>query len=198
MPLFDRTDFRLTRGALALVAVVAPLVLVGLTVVDWLRGEPLAWSGDTGSTGDLGGLVHAAGGATLTWDGAAEIRVSDASVGLWLAVLAPQLLLAAAVTTVALLLRHVVGEIQAGRPFTASSLRALRVTGVVVLVASVVVPCVSGLTTSAVVERAVDDDALSVSVGFSPLWSLAGFLVLALAEAFRAGARLTEDVEGLV
>ncbi len=127
------------------------------------------------------------------------MSVADASTGLWVGTLATGLVLALAVVAVALLLRHVVGQVRAGAPFTTSSLRALRAVGVVIAATSVLHPFVAGFATSAVMSRALaDSSSYSVGFDFSPLWLLAGMVVLAVAEAFRTGVRLTEDVEGLV
>ncbi len=198
MALIDRIDHLITRGLLLVVAVAAPVLLVGLPLVDWVRGEPLATSGDTGSHGDLGALVHEASGAQLTWAGEADVSIADAAPTLWLTVLVPASLLAVATASVALLLRHVVGQIETGRPFTASSLRALRAAGVVVVAASVTVPLVSGWATARVMDRALTGATSGMSFTFQPLWLLAGVLVVVLAEAFRTGIRLTDDVDGLV
>jgi hypothetical protein len=110
----------------------------------------------------------------------------------------PAALLAVATASVALLLRYVVGQIETGRPFTASSLLALRAAGMVVVTASVAVPLVSGWATARVMDRALSGGTSGISFTFQPLWLLAGVLVLVLAEAFRTGIRLTDDVDGLV
>lgn len=196
MQLHSRTDATITRAVLTAVAVIAPVVLVAVPAIDWLRGEPLTWAGSTGEGRTLDG---AAAGASLTWDGQAQATIEDAGTGLWLGALATGLVLAAAVVAVALLLRYVVGQIRAGRPFTEGSLKALRTVGVVIAATSVVQPLVDGFATSAIMARAVaGDDGFEVGFGFSPLWLLTGMLVLAVAEAFRSGLRLTQDVEGLV
>lgn len=201
MPLVDRADATLTRAALLAVAVLAPLLLVVVPALAWVSGSRLVWTGAVGDGGRLPAQLlddAVAQGARLTWDGTAEISVDGASTGLWLAVLVTDLLLAAAVVAVSLLLRRVVGAIRADRAFTTGSLRALRVCGVVVVVTAVLHPLADGVTTALVLREAVPGSPWSVGFTFSPLWVLAGALVLVLAEAFRAGLSLREDVDGLV
>ncbi|GAA5145416.1 hypothetical protein GCM10023340_14700 [Nocardioides marinquilinus] len=195
MPLLDRGDATLTRGLLLAIAVVAPVLLVGLPLLDWVRGEPLVWAGAVDRQGEVPGAVA---GSTVRWNGGVDVTVDGAPAGLWLLTLATGVVLALAVVAVALLLRRVVGDVRAGRPFTQQGLRALRGVGLVVASASILVPVLDGVATSAVLDHAVADDGLSLAIDFSPLWLLAGVLVLVVAEAFRHGLELTHDVDGLV
>jgi hypothetical protein len=195
---FDRDDFLITRWALLGLAVLAPLLLLGRPLLAWILGDPLSWTGDTGASADLSGVVGAGDTAQVRWAGLADVRLDDARAGLWLLTLVPAALLSGAVCAVALLLHRLVGAIEAGTPFTPAGLTALRAVGIVIAAAAVVVPMAEGTANAFVMSEAVPDAVVGIGWTFDLPWMLAGLVVLALAEAFRVGTRLADDVEGLV
>lgn len=99
------------------------------------------------------------------------------------------------------LLLRIVRTLRAGDPFVAANARRLTVMGFLVAVGGIVLQAVRTAAEMAVIER-VDRLAPGVVGGrefeLSFLPVAAGLLLVGLAEVFRQGARLREDVEGLV
>lgn len=194
----SRTDLAITRAVLVLCAVVVPVVLIVLPVLDWAAGRPLAWSGTVAASTHFDSGAPLAAGTRLHWDGHAGVTLADPSPGLWLATLVPAGLSTAAICFVLLMTWQLLGRLQAGTPFVAASVTALRSIAFVVLVASIVVPLASSAVNTAVMAQALEDATPGLTVEFNPILILTGVLVLALAEAFQVGVRLSADVEGLV
>ena len=197
-PTFDRLDFLATKLLLAAVGIGVPLFTVVVPLGRWVTGGTLTWElDDVGRPALRSGLrlrdgVDVTGGATL------GLRIPDAGATTWLVSLVPGLLLSAAVGLVVLQLLRLVRNIQDGRPFDATSARALRLIGATVLAATFVVGVGTGVADAVVSDRALSGDGVSMSVSTSFVPLVAGLLVLALAEAFAQGVRMQDDVEGLV
>jgi len=110
-------------------------------------------------------------------------------------------LLGLTVGAAALLLLPVLGSISAGEPFRRGNARRFAVLAAVVAVHGVAAPLLPAAATSSVLRRTGLSELgvfepESVTFGFLPLVVVVGLLVLA--EAFRRGEQLADDVEGLV
>ncbi len=99
----------------------------------------------------------------------------------------------------ALALAPVLGAIAAGRPFQPANSRRLVVLGVTVAVAGVLAPLLPQLAGILVLRRTGLAGARFIdTASVEPTPLLVGALILALAAAFRSGARMADDVRGLV
>jgi len=200
---FTRSDFRILRGVLLLLVVLAPVLGIGVPLLSWTGGDALQWEAEVRTT-DVDralppGLVRSAEDVTLRWDGRARFELADASSSEWLLALLPLGVGSIAASAVALILLRLVKRTRRGDPFTAGSVTALRAIGVILVAAGVVVPLLTGFADHELVGRALaDDQAFGATFQFSFVWFGVAMLLFALAEAFRTGERLTRDVEGLV
>jgi len=199
---FDRWDFLGTKVLLMLVAVVTPLVTVVLPVVTWLTGGALVWEGEVGSPAALQQPdVVALGGADLRWPGTATVSLPDADTAVWLASLLPGLVVSLTTVTVALLMSWLLRRIQRGDAFVAASVTVLRLVGLTLVVGSLVTRASSAIADASVQSSAVGTNpyvTVTLSLSAPLAFILVGLLVAAVAEAFAHGARLADDVAGLV
>ncbi len=134
-------------------------------------------------------------------DGTVVVAAWGSTVGEQLLARGDSALLGLVVGAAALLLVPVVGSISAGEPFRRGNARRLAVLAGVVLVHGVVAPLLPAAATSSVLHRT----GLSELEVFEPDGATFGLLpfvvvvgLLVLAEAFRRGEQLADDVEGLV
>ncbi len=196
---WDRSDYVFTRGATIATAAIVCVVSVGLPLWDWLRGNPLVGVVDTGSvdTPLPESLAAAEPGATLTWDGVVQLQIADPSAGLRLAALLPSLLVAALAVAIAVTLHRLIGAAEAGRPFAPATTRSLRTVGWLIFAGALLLPMIGGFADSLLILDAIDEQ-VSASYSLSLGWVALGLLVLLLAEIFRIGSRLADDVDGLV
>ena len=198
---FDRWDFLVTRIALGLVIVAAPLFGVVLPFARLFGDRPLRWYGDTGQGGDLPPeLVQPGPGGDVVWNGDASVSIPDPSIGLELLSLVPTFLGVAAATFVAYLLLRLLTRIQRGEPFVESSVRSLRLISVTVLIGGAVTPIANAIVNAEIMQRATQEASPMVQfdVGAVISWGLVALLIAAVAEAFAQGVRMSRDVEGLV
>ncbi|MFT4011644.1 MAG: DUF2975 domain-containing protein [Nocardioidaceae bacterium] len=202
-PLWDRTDYLSLQAAIAFAALIVTAVSVGLPLWDWARGNPVYGIIETPAISHElpASLAAARPGASLTWDGVIQAEVADPSAALRLVNLIPGLLLSIAVIVVAAILYRLVVAARAGRPFVPAAVRDLRIVAVVIFAASVLIPVASAYAGSRLHTAAIADDALfsvSASFGLNLAWIGLAMLVFVLAEVFRIGQRLADDVDGLV
>jgi hypothetical protein len=198
---FDRWDFLVTRIALGLVIVAAPVFGVLLPFARSFGNGPLRWYGDTGQGGDLPSeLVQTGRGGDVVWNGDASVSIPDPPIGLELLSLVPTFLGVAAATFVAFLLLRLLTRIQRGEPFVESSVRSLRLISVTVLIGGAVTPIANGIVNAEIMQRATQEASpmVQTDVGTIISWGLVALLIAAVAEAFAQGVRMSRDVEGLV
>ena len=196
----------LLRGFLRLLVLVTPLFV--LFVRSWTRTiEGSRWLDPrTGlASGELPRTIGALRGRDTSVEVEARIRyvIDHASVGMWVLSLLPALVLALAVSTVALLLLRLMNETYAGRPFSEHGVRRLRLVAAVVGIAAVIVPLLNAVSFHAMVARVLPARRQGFFEGWDVFgatipWLVVALLVLAVAEAFDIGAGLADDVDGLV
>jgi hypothetical protein len=149
---------------------------------------------------DMPGLPH---GVTVSVPGnAVSLDVARLSTGLRLLTEASGIVTALAVAAGAWWLAGLLRTVAAGRPFDRrNAARLLGLTGAV-LVGGVLAPILDDLVGFTLLDRLglVDSDSrfvlTLVHVDFTPL--LLALVILGAAEAFRRGAALADDVDGLV
>ena len=188
---YDRWGLVFLLGAVALGAVLAWVVQ---PVADWVTGAPLTpgvVSTVTVPPLDAAGIGY--GPASYAVD------VVDPSAGHRLLDLVPgvlgSVLVVLACWCIVLLLRTVA----AGDPFDPVNVVRLRVVAAVLVLGVPVVDVLQSLV-NAVLLGGLDLGALELPFRLDIPWvpMLAGLVVAMLAEAFKAGSRLRDDVDGLV
>jgi hypothetical protein len=205
-----RPDLRSVRGIDALSAVVllygasSLAVAVGGPITQLLQPGGQVAVGLNGSGEDaLGRLPGLPPGTSLEVGSQSELLLSASSLPWWLRLLteAPAAVAGLCGALGAFLVWRLLRDARAGRTFEAKSPDRLVALAAVVLVASLGSQLLDGVARAAVLDH-VDAEGPG-----SPLvWGfeldltavLLGFVLVALAEAFRHGRRLTQDVDGLV
>lgn len=125
-----------------------------------------------------------------------DIGVAHPGAGIW-ALVALRLAAQAALVLGGLwLLRLLLAEAIAGRPFGAKSVRLLQLASGLLVAYWTVVEILRAPLTIAIIERAGGDGSFSTSLSFLPLIAALG--LLALAEIWRHGHRLQRDAEGTI
>lgn len=183
-------------------------VLVGaVAVVGSVAQLAVTAFGDAGVPVDLparsldgvAGAHPEAGGVTVATDGTVEAVVSDPSVRQVLLSTLTWLPTVVLVVAVLALLVRILRDARSGDPFTARTVRRLRVLAAVALAGGVVVAVVESLCATALVATVLPSAggtywSLTLPVG----WVFAGFAFLALGELVRRGLALREDLDGVV
>ncbi|MBJ7456172.1 MAG: DUF2975 domain-containing protein [Thermoleophilia bacterium] len=194
----DRTAQVLLEGVLLLSMVVAGigslLAVIG-TVRDRTveRSVPLAPEHVDLGPGAGGYSVEAATG-TATLDGAGG--------GALIGSVAPQVLGAAVVVGTAYLLWRVVRSLREGDPFNRRNARRLTAAALIVMIGGTAVGVVDAMVglvfATEAAEALGDDSAVAPGTGLSFLPIAIGLVLGVLAEVFRRGAAMREELEGLV
>jgi hypothetical protein len=170
------------------------------------RDEMLFW---TGSVGYATGFpedeqVRPQNGASFTWDGDLDVRLDEPDTGLKLLAALPDSLAALAIAVVCMLLLLVVLDTHHGHPFLSHNAQRLRAVAFVIFIAAVLIPLAHAWANQEIMTTAVQPEGREFSglfdfqLGTTVQWSLVGLFVLSIAEVFRIGGRLADDVEGLV
>lgn len=191
---FGRSD-RWGLGLLLALGVTATLsVKVVVPILDWVRGEDLAvpYFSRVDVPGLSAGLGHTqADYQILIPDPTARQRLLDLIPGLGYAVL---------VAAIAWLVLGLVRTIGRAQPFAAANVRRLRTLALLLMVGWSVLYFAEASCSLAI----LTDEDLGVDGGPRAILQLpvvpfaVGMVTALLAEAFRVGARLEDDVEGLV
>lgn len=200
---FDRWDFLATRILLIASVVITAVFNVALPAADWLRGRPLVWQLDTALRPEADQLKP---GIRGVHDGRVTVSIPDASAGTWVATLAPGLITCLIAGVLVWLVWRLLGGIQAGRPFVAGSVAWLRAIAATLILGPIPLGAAFGFANGSVTAAAISQIPptpiilLTIDSSASNGWLLVGLglLVAAIAEAFAKGARLQEDVDGLV
>jgi nitrogen fixation/metabolism regulation signal transduction histidine kinase len=147
---------------------------------------------------DLVGSAQLVSGSVASGSLAGTVVVQDATATQHGWALVPVVVLLVLAVVVTRLLLGVVRSLRTGDPFTTANARRLATLGTVIIVGGVLLPLVQAVAFQAVLEPLLLDAPPSWELDLH-LWpALAGVLVGFLAEVFSRGARLREDVEGLV
>lgn len=187
---WSRTDQVVLEGLLWALPVVA-LVRVGLDGVAALRGRPLE---ATGYLPDE--LVRGSGVVTGQLRGTVLVQDPTASQYGW--DLVPSVVLLVLSVIAARLLLGLARSLRSGDPFTQRNAGRLRWLGILLLVGGMFVPSMQAIAFEGVIDPLLPGPPTGPSQGldFTPI--VIGMLVFFLAEVFGRGARMREDVEGLV
>lgn len=191
---FDRYDSWALATLLALVSLAAVVAGVVAPLVGWAGGHPLhvPYSGEVS--------VPALDAVNQPYSTARyDLKLNDPTTGQRLLALGPGVALATLTVACAVLVFAVMRDIVRGEPFQPRSVTRLRMLAGLVAVGLPVVWFVRATATGQLLS-AVDLGGLPVAttVDIPVIPMLAGVTIALLAEAFRAGARLRDDVEGLI
>lgn len=192
---FDSTDFQLTKLVGALSAAAAAIITVIVPIVRWVRGEPLVALVDSSTA-----IANPAPGVTVTQGPQMELEFAAPTAMQWLASLIPAAFFVALLAAAVWLLWRLLDDVRAGQPFSLMNVRRLRGIAGVIVFGGFVHFTIEGLAAGYLLRQAgvVDIFLVNESTVQDFLVVGLGFLLAALAEAFRRGIELEDDVEGLV
>lgn len=191
---FDRWDGMVLRGALWLIVVLGVGANVVQPVVAWVRGDALSVS----YPGEI--TVPELDRVGTAYDnGVYDVAVANPTDWQRLADLAPGVLMALLIAAVVVLLQRVLRHIVTGEPFAPGQVTRLRL---VAFLLGLGVPIVlaTEFVAGGVLLGSVDLGGMDISAAINFPWLMltAGMVVALLAEAFKSGAGLRDDVSGLV
>ncbi len=188
---YDRWGLVVLLGAVAIGVLAAQVVD---PVVAWLRAEPL-------TTGVVSAVTVPQLDAVGIGYGSAsyDVSVSDPNAGQRLLSLVPGVLLAVLVVTACWCIVLLLRTVASGDPFDPMNVTRLRIVAAALYIGVPVVYVLQALVDSLVL-GGLDLGGLDLSFRLEIPWvpMLVGLVVAMLAEAFKAGSRLRDDVDGLV
>ena len=192
---FDRADRWSLVVLLGLVALVTLAVQVVLPLVGWARGR--GHLARLPRPGRGAGARH--GGRHARLPGPRRRHAHRPTAAQRLLDLLPGVLLTAVVVAGAWLVLRVLRDVAAGDPFRPRNVTRLRALAVLVAIGLPVVWFAQGAVDLGLL-TSLDIDAGVAGVVVAVPWApvVAGMLVALVAEAFKLGAGLRDDVEGLV
>ena len=191
---FDRSDRWGLGILLGWVVVITVTTNIVLPILRWADGDGILLSFLSDVTVPELDAVGTSYGVA-----AYDVTLADPTVAQRLLDLAPGVLIVGLMTAGSLLIVAVMRTIAAGDPFVAANVRRMRQLAAVLLVGPFFTLFLSMSVHGALLSD-VDLGGLGLSVVLDIPWPwfIAGMVVALLAEAFKAGSRLRDDVEGLV
>jgi len=194
---WGRTDSRLLQGLLGLAFAVEAVIGLVVPLLNVAGVLDVATSREVPVT-NLGTTLAEAGGLKLSVSESAMLTVVDPSLGQRVLLDLPAVVDAVLILLGIYWLFLVARTLCVGDPFAPRN--PFRLFGIAVLIAvgTFVDSLLTGITTHRLVAGTSLQDHVPFSIHFSFLPLAVAVLVAALAEAFRIGARLRADTEGLV
>lgn len=195
---FSKTDFQLTRLVAGLAALATLVIAVVKPVAAWVVGDPLVAEVERLAETPADGAKP---GVTLTHGSAVTAEFADAGASLWLASIIPGALFAGILIVVLWLLWRLLGDVERGEPFTLANVWRMRGIAWAMVGGAFLLFTVDGLANAYLTQHAAEGASTiftNTTTGSDLLLPGAGFLIGALAEAFKRGVVLEGDVEGLV
>lgn len=193
---FSRGDYLGTKVLLLLSGVLYAALALVPRLVDWASGSALVVHGATSAPGPV--IDEPTPGVVGRYTDQAEWVVAEPTTAQRLVALLPSLVTAVLLAGALVILWRLVATTQRGVPFDRRSVASLRVLGALVLAYGLVDVFAPPAVLLAVFWSGAGPSiayTLDLTTGFP---FVIGFLVLVLAESFRVGLRLRDDVEGLV
>lgn len=195
---FSRVDYLILRVILVVTMVASGCV--GLVA-------PLfAWATDRPINATFARNIDAAAGHFPAGVGAQNpveiaVAVNDPSAAERVVDALPNLLIAAIIIIVCWLVLRLLNDLRRGEPFSAANVRRVRIIAALVGIGAIVVSfCESVSNAQLLVNRLpANSDMDAVFIMSVPLpWLVAMLLLAVVAEVYRRGTELRDDVEGLV
>jgi Protein of unknown function (DUF2975) len=193
---FDRADY---LGAKIILGItVAGSILFGLVgpILDAVNNAPLP----VAYTTKVASGIELPRGATHDGSATVHLLLADATLVERFTQALPQFLFAAMTIAVAWLLYLLLRSTQAGEPFTRRNVMRLNVIALTVGIGGMLTQYAQGFANSAIYTtgRLPGQAGLSFEMTLTPLPLVVMLMVALIAEAFRRGVALRDDVEGLV
>lgn len=193
-----RSDFLIARVVTIAVVVLGPLFALWGRLSDWVAGRPLTWISwedrgpeFAGSSTDAGVRAHHSG--ELVWE------QTGAGVGRWFVSLLPDLVTGAVIAVSALLVLRLIKRIESGEPFDTSSVWYVRVLGLMTFCYGMFMPLLVLIIGVVLTFGVQDEPAYGFQFDGSDFLPIAvGLVLLVVAEVWRRGKEIADDVEGLV
>lgn len=194
---FSAGDYVATKVLLVLVALLYPALVLVPQLLDLAAGRPLVLRGP-GPDGAAPVVGEPPDGVVGRYDDTVIWSIAEPSVGQRVVVLLPVVVTTAFLAVGLVVLWRLVSATRRGVPFDRSMVRRLRVLGVLLLAYGLLAFFAAPMVLLAVF-WSVPGTPVALGVDVPALLPVVlGFVVLVLAESFRVGLRLSEDVEGLV
>ncbi len=191
---FDRWDRLGMAALLGLISLATGVVALARPVVAWSGGDDLAVPfASPIQVPELDAAGQPYG------EGEYDLAVNDPTTAQRVLDLAPGLLVLALVLAACWLVFRLMRDIGAGQPFAARNVTRLRLLAAI-LIFGVPIAAFARLACTGAIVGGLDLGGLPPAAWFEIPWLpvvLGGFVAL-LAEAFKTGARLRDDVDGLV
>jgi hypothetical protein len=193
---FDRADY---LGAKIILGItVAGSILFGLLgpILDAVNNAPLPVTYTT----QVASGIQLPRGATLYGPATVHLLLEDATLVERFTQALPELLFGAMTIAVGWLLYQLLRSTQAGEPFTRRNVMRLNVIALTVGIGGTLTQVLQGIADNAIhgTGRLPSTGTLSFEMTFTPLPLVVMLIVALIAEAFRRGVALRDDVEGLV
>lgn len=194
---FDKSDFAWSYIAIALAGLGVLVFAVLKPIVAWLRGAPLELDVllpdgaplDIETVSEVTAVGHVA-----------SLALADAPTTTWLLRIGLGLLFTAAVVAVLVLLFRFMHSIDADSPFTAANVRRLQFMAGILLIGPILAFWIQALWNGHLLSLAFGIELTWVSRIDNAYYAIFGFgtLLACIAEVFRRGLTLEDDVDGLV
>lgn len=199
---FDRWDFLSTKVLIVLAGLLVPIFTLLVPAAMWAQNKPLEWAGPTGQDEKARSAeAIAKSGTEAHWADQAVVKITDASTEVWMASLLPGAVLTLVTLSICWFLYRLITGIQREKEFTSASVWALRGIALSLLIGAAAYTVVTGIADDIVMNSAVNGPEtalITISIVGPILISVVALIIAAIAEAFAHGAKIQDDVEGLV
>jgi len=193
---FDRADRIGARALIAAVLAGTAYVTILEPIRRWVGGDPVEVGA---SLQQVGAPSLPAGGLRVESPTDVALSVAAPTDGERLAQLLVGLATLACVALVGVLVLRLVGDLGRGDPFQRRNVTRLRVIALVVGFGPLLLAIVgSGVDAWLLARRMPEGASYTASWDVPVAWIVAMLLLAAIAQAFAIGARLRDDVEGLI
>lgn len=191
-------DYVAASVGVIVVMAVGVVSLLAPSAVVWAMGDPLTVVSQANEVGPAAPL-NPLPGVTVTYGTDVVWSLSQAKPWQWLVSMIPNVLTMIALVTGSAVVLDAVNNARHGRPFDRRTVRDIRVLGFAVTGYSIIVPIASVTVGFVLVAGANQNMAISVPVDPTPVVIfVVGLLLVVLSDVLGRGARLQDDVDGLV
>lgn len=193
-----RADFLAARVVTVAVVVLGPVLALWGRLSDWVEGRPLTWTSWADQGPEYAGATPV-GGVTVQHSGELVWEQAGAGVGRWLVSLLPDLVTGAVIAVSALLVLRLIRQIESGVPFDTSSVWYVRVLGLMTFCYGIFMPLLVLVVGVVLTFGVQDEPAYGFQFDGSDFLPIAvGLVLLVVAEVWRRGSQIADDLEGLV
>lgn len=193
-----RGDYVAAGIGVIVVMAVGVVALLAPSALAWATGDPLTVVSQANEVGPAAQL-NPVPGVTVTYGSEVVWSLSQAKPWQWLVSMIPNVLTVIALVVGAAVVLDAVNNARLGRPFDRRTVRDIRVLGFTVTGYAIIVPIASVTVGFVLVVGSNQDLAINLLVDPMPVVIfVVGLLLVLLGDVLRRGARLQDDVDGLV